>query len=63
MKKETKLFEIKEVYRLRDTEVSVAAVARFAGYAACKGWWEKLNNSERFWYASEYLKQKGKRIK
>lgn len=56
-------FTPKEVYRLRDTEVSVAAVQRWAGYAERKGWWEGLSNSGRFWYCSEYIKQKGKRNK
>lgn len=63
MKPEKKLFEVKEVYRLRDTEVSVAAVQRWAGYADRKGWWEKLTNSDRFWFCDNYLKQRGKRNK
>lgn len=58
-----KQFEPRELYRLRDTEVSVAAVARWAGYANRLGWWEALSASDRFWFADHYLKQKGKRIK
>lgn len=56
-------FTPKETYKLRDTEVSVAAVQRWAGYADMAGWWSKLGNSDKFWYANEYLKQRGKRNK
>lgn len=56
-------FTPKETYRCRDTEVSVTAVSRFAGYADRPGWWADLSNSDRWWYASRYLEQKGKRNK
>lgn len=56
-------FTPKETYRCRDTEVSVAAVQRWAGYSDRIGWWSTLDNSSRFWFATEYLRQKGKRNK
>lgn len=56
-------FTPKEIYLCRDTEVSVAAVQRWAGYADRPNWWQSLDNSGRFWYAENYLKQRGKRNK
>lgn len=56
-------FTPKETYLCRETEVSVAAVQRWAGYSDRLGWWDAISKSDRFWFASEYLKQKGKRNK
>lgn len=56
-------FTPRETYRYRDTYLSVAAVAKWAGYADKAGWWNSLNNSGKFWFASEFLKQRGKRNK
>lgn len=56
-------FSPKKIYKYRDRIVSVAAVQRWAGYQDRVGWWNALGNSDRFWFASEYIKQKGKRTK
>jgi hypothetical protein len=56
-------FTPKETYLCRDTEVSIAAVQRWAGYQDRIGWWDAISNSDRFWFVNEYLKQRGKRNK
>lgn len=54
-------FTPKETYSLRDgMVVSVAAVARWAGYSDRRDWWKTLTPSEKFWYASEYAKRRTK---